>query len=96
MVGIGAQRQGSLSGGLGCLPVAGVVLDAADEQGHPACLDQDLPVLFEGHPLVPHGGHPAKPGPSFGEQLVSRHERVFRAQPVSHDSQTVERGLVQI
>jgi len=34
--------------------------------------------------------------PALFEQLAGWHERVFRAQAVSHDAQAVEGGLVQV
>jgi len=43
------------------LPVAGVVLHARDQQGHPGRLDEDLAVLFEGDPLAPVLRHAPQP-----------------------------------
>jgi hypothetical protein len=46
VVRFGPEGQRSLAGGLGCLPVAGVVLDTGEQQRDPSGLDQDLPVLL--------------------------------------------------
>ena len=67
-----------------------------DQQGDPSGLDQDLAVLLEGDPLALECGDPAQPGPPFDQELISGHVRVLRAQPVGHDPQAVERGLVQV
>jgi hypothetical protein len=96
VVRLDAEPQCRLPGGLRGLAVAGVVLDAAHQQRDPPGLDQDFPVLLERHPLALHLGHPAEPGPAFGQQLVGRHERVLRAQPVGHDPQGVERSRVHV
>jgi hypothetical protein len=53
-------------------------------------------VLAQGQPLPPEGHHPAEPGPSFGHELITGHERILRAQPVRHDPQPVQGGLVQV
>ena len=89
-----AERQRRLAGGFRGVPVAGVVLHAADQQSDPASLDQDLPVLLEGDALALERGDPAQPGPALGQELVGGHVRVLRAQPVGHDPQTVQRGLI--
>ena len=96
VVGLGAQRQRCLAGGLGCLPVAGVVLHAADQQRDPSGQDQDLPVLLEGQPLALQRGDPAQPGPALGQQLVagmngySEHSRSAMIRSPS------KRGLIQV
>ena len=96
VVGLGAERQRGLPGGLRGLPVAGVVFDAPDQQRDPACLDEDLPVLLEGDPLSLKSGDPAQPRPALDQELVGGQERVFRTQPVGHDPQPVQRGLIQV
>ena len=53
-------------------------------------------MLGQGQPLALERGHPPQPGPAFEQQLVTGHERVFRAQPVGHDPQPVEGGLVKV
>ena len=68
----------------------------ADQQGDPARKDEDLAVLIQGQALALEGDDPAKPCPAFDQELVAGHERVLRAQPVSHDPQAVEGGLIQV
>ena len=94
VIGFGAKRQCGLAGGFRGLPVAGVVLDTADQQRDPSGLDQDLPVLPECDTLALERGDPAQPGPALGQQLIGGHVRVLRAQPVGHDPQPVQRGLI--
>jgi len=53
-------------------------------------------VLLQGEALALQRRDAAEPGPALGQELVGRQEGVFRAQPVSHDPQAVERGLVQV
>ena len=78
------------------MPVARVVLDAPNEQRHPSGENQDFAVLFQGDALPLQGCDAAKPRPALHEELVGRHERVLRAEPVSHDPQAVKRRLVQV
>jgi hypothetical protein len=53
-------------------------------------------VLFEGQALPLQRCDAPKPCPAFGKELVCGHEGIFRAQPVSHDPQAVDRGLIKI
>ena len=70
VLGLGAERQRGLAGGLGGLPVAGVVLHARHQQRDPPGQDQDLPVLLQRQPLALELSDPAQPGPAFGQELV--------------------------
>ena len=96
MISFSPERQRSLAGGLGRLPVAGVIFDARDQQGDPARKRQDLAVLIQREALALEGADPAQPRPALHQELVARHERILRAQPVGHDPQCVDGGLIQV
>src|SRR4029453_13432616 len=52
VVGLAGQAQGDLPVGLGRLPVAGVEVQAAQQQGQPSRGDQEAPVPCQGQPPV--------------------------------------------
>ena len=53
-------------------------------------------MLIQRQALALEGDDPAEPRPAFGQELVAGHERVLRAQPVRHDPQAVQGGLIQV
>ena len=53
-------------------------------------------MLSESDTLSLQSGDAAEPGSAFGQELVSWHVRILGAQPVCHDPQAVERGLIEV
>jgi hypothetical protein len=96
VLGLGAERERGLAGGVGGLPVAGVVFHAGQQQRNPPGQHQDLPVLPQCQPLALELSDPAQPGLPFGQELIGRQEWVLRAQPVRHHPQATQRGVIKI
>ena len=85
-----------LPGGLGLLPLAEVVVHAAEQQRQPADGDQQLAVLGQGEPPVQQPGHVAEPLLGARPQLGGGGAGVGAAQQLGRLLERVERPLAEV
>ncbi|MGP3950288.1 hypothetical protein [Streptomyces sp. 7N604] len=96
MVSLIGKGKGRAAGGLGCMPVASVVLDAADEERQPAREGEHFTMLREREALRVEFNHSLQPLPTLDKELFARHVRVLRAKAIRRDPQRVEGRIVHV